>query len=235
MTAFMKYFVLILTATIVSGCGGGGGGGGLPVQEQVAPAISNLQYSPKAVYSNSGGGTATVSATVDFSDPNGNISTFTISAYDSNNSLLDTQTNSILGVDGTKTGQLNLSGAFDTTVTGIYRFEIFLKDSTGLKSNILSNTIEITDFPWKNKAVKPVAGAGTSASVNGIIYNLGGSFQTDGSIWNLNFTAYDTATNTWATKSFLPNTGFNALVATNGKIYGFGGYNIWFLTQTCAK
>lgn len=227
MTFLMKYLVLILTTTLIAGCGGGGGSGVLPSQVQVAPTISNLQYSPKAVYSNSGGGTATVSAVIDFSDSDGNISTFTISAYDSNNTLLDTQTDSIQEVAGTKTGQLELYGAFDTTVIGTFRFEIFLTDTTGRKSNTLSNTIEITEFPWKNKAAKPVAGAGVATSVNDIIYNLGGSFQIDSSIWNLHFTSYDTTTDIWTTKSSLPNTGFIALVASNGKIYGFGGYTVY--------
>lgn len=222
MKKLMILTVLISTTLLIVSCGGGGGGG-IGVGSN-APTISNLQFSPAGAYVNSGGGTGTLSATLDFIDPDGNIATMTISAFDSNGILVDTQTGPIQGTGGVTSGTIGISGNVDITVLGVFTFKVYVTDSSGLKSNVLVGTFKVTEFPWQSKTVIARDSSGVATSLDGLIYHIYG--YTD--LTNGNFTlfeTYDPATDIWTTKSSLPNTsgGFAALAAVNGKIYGIGG------------
>ena len=210
------FVVILLVTVLLAACGGGGGGGGGVVAVTTnAPVISNLQYSPPGAYLNSGGGTSPLSATFDFSDPNSNASTLTILVFDTNGVMIDSSTDPVAGISGLPFGTIQISGAVDTTVLGSFTFQVYLTDATGLKSNVLSGTFKVSDFPWKTKATKPTAGTGVAAALNGIIYNLDAQY----------FESYNPTTNTWALKTSLPTWqgGFAAAAAVNGKFYVIGG------------
>jgi hypothetical protein len=210
---FSQALLVVLAGSflIISSCGGGGGGGGA----QTSPSITNLQYAPKGAYLNSGGGTATITGTLDFV---GDISTMTISVFDSNGNLVATETDPVQGAAGITSGTINISGIVDTTVLVELTFEVYLTNSSGQKSNVLTGSFKITEFPWKAKAVKPTIGTGVAASLNGIIYHI---YWTTFTV----FESYDPAADAWTSKSSLPTSqgGFAVLAAVNGKIYGIGG------------
>jgi hypothetical protein len=137
---------LFTIAIFAISCGGGGGGGGgtsPPPPPQNAPSISNLNYSPTSAFLNDGGGLVGVDVTFDFNDPNGNISTVTISVFDMRGNQIDTITVPVLGVSGDTSGTIMGTIDADTTVSGLFSFQMYVSDATGLQSNILSGTFPI--------------------------------------------------------------------------------------------
>lgn len=132
--------VLGVISIIASGGGGGdaGGGGGGSASE-----ISNFSYSPSSAIEGSGGGTIPVTGTFDFVDSDGNVSTLTLSIFDSNDNLLDSSTDPIEGISGLTSG--TIEGVYDinTSVVGDYTFEIYITDATNLSSNILSGMFTV--------------------------------------------------------------------------------------------
>ena len=122
-------------------CGGGGGSSPAPAN---APGISNLQYSPNTVVQNAGGGSIPVTGTVDFIDIDGNISTLTITIYDSLGNQIASNTTPITGISGHTSGTFSITVIANTTVIGNYTFKIHIIDSTGLQSNLLTGTFSVT-------------------------------------------------------------------------------------------
>ena len=164
-----------IISIIASGGGGGGGGGdGGGDGGGSAPEISNLIYSPTSTTVGSRGGTIPVSGTFDFIDRDGNVSTLTLTIFDSDDNQLDSSTDPIQGISGLTSG--TIEGVYDinTSVEGIYTLEIYITDTTNLSSNILSGIFTVTDDPWITKAPMPtprrVMGC---ATVNGKIYVIG--------------------------------------------------------------
>ena len=122
------------------GCGGGDGSS----QPQHAPRISNLQYSPNTAIQGQGGGSITATGTIDFNDIDGNILTLTITYYDSLGHQIATNTSPITGASGITAGTIGIAAIVDTTVKGNYTVEIYISDSTGLQSNVLTGTFSVT-------------------------------------------------------------------------------------------
>jgi len=85
-----------IISIIGSGGGGGDGGGG----GGSAPDISNLSFSPTSTTVGSGGGLIPVSGTLDFVDSDGNVSTLTLTIFDSDDNQLESSTDPIQGISG---------------------------------------------------------------------------------------------------------------------------------------
>ncbi len=218
--------MLFLPLTIILTCCGGGGGGGAPAQN--VPSIANLQYSPTAAYANSGSGEATVTGSIDFSDPNGNLAALTVTIFNSNGQQVSTITQPITGASGITNGTISISGTIDTTVIGLFTFKIYVTDATGHSSNSLTGTFRVSDVAWKTKASMSAEREGFAAvALNGQIFVIGGQVAPFFQSYVATVEAYDPATNTWTTKSPMP-TARSGLVAAvvNGKIYAIGGYNL---------
>ncbi len=133
--------LIILTGlfSIMSSCGGGGGGGDGSAH---APVISNLFVSPQNATLNQDGGEVAVTMSHYFSDAGGDISTFTISVYDSA-TLLDSATQASSAA-GYTSGNLTYTGInIPTTIAMTYKFEIYLTDATGAQSNKLEVTFVV--------------------------------------------------------------------------------------------
>ncbi len=125
--------------SVLSSCGGGGGGGGSPAH---APVISSLSVSPQSATVNQGGGEVAVTMSHDFTDAGGDISTFTISVYDSA-ALLDSVTKPSSAA-GYISGNLTYTNIYvPTTIAMTYKFEIYLTDATGAQSNKLEGTFAV--------------------------------------------------------------------------------------------
>jgi sugar lactone lactonase YvrE len=133
------FITAIVIALTTVGCGGGGGGG-----PQHAPNISNLQYSPHTAIQGQGGGSINVTGTFDFVDAGGDISTFTITIYDSHEGFIASHTTPITGGSGISSGTLGAAVTINTTVIGNYSFKIYITDSTGSQSNTLTATFGVT-------------------------------------------------------------------------------------------
>lgn len=218
-----KYIVLLGVLLILSisllGCGGGGGAS---TPAQVTPSISSLQYSPTAAYVNSGGGTATVSGTFDFADPNGNLATLTVTVFDSKGQQVLTSTNHVTGASGVTAGTIFISGSIDTTMIGQFTFQVFVTDTTGFNSNILAGAFRVSDDPWKSKNPMPTVRVSfATVTLNGQVFAIGGEVV---SFPVTTVEAYNPATDTWTMKSPLPTARAGLVAAiVNGKIYAIGG------------
>lgn len=84
------------------------------------------------------------------------------------------------------------------------------------------------DFTWIYKTPMTMGRfAGGTAAVDEVIYTIGGH---EGALYGRMNEAYNTTTDTWTTKAPLPHGdgryGISA-IAVGGKIYTFGGTNIW--------
>jgi len=136
MTSFvslLRICVLAIAATAVASCGGGGGGG----EDDHAPSISNLRYSPSASVQ-AVGGAASVQVLVDFADSGGDV----VSVRLKSGSSFDL-TVPISNVGGVKSGTSAATFQVPLQTVGMYIFETWLVDSQGQASNHLSGTFEV--------------------------------------------------------------------------------------------
>jgi hypothetical protein len=134
--------ITALLALMVSFLGCGGGSSSPPSQNP--PAISNLSYAPNQATQGSGGGTVMVSATLDAVDLDGNMSTVTFTSYDSLGNVIHTSADQIpFFSDRSISGSIATAASMDTTVKGTYTFKIYITDSTGLRSNVVTGTLSV--------------------------------------------------------------------------------------------
>lgn len=135
-------FSVLVALLLTLSCGGGGDGGGSSSgggsNSGANPSIANLEFSPNSAPQGEGGGAVTVMFTINFSDPDGNVSTLTFK------SPAKTNTVPVNNVNGLKTGQLRITSTKDTSTKGIFPFEIWVTDSAGLDSNHLTGTFTVT-------------------------------------------------------------------------------------------
>src|SRR5271157_5610698 len=160
-----KILFPLVILLLLAACSGGGGGGGGAVPVPSPPSISNLQFSPTSAAFNSG--TATVTGTVDFAAPQGNLSTVTVTTFNATGQQLSTQTAPIQGMSGRTTGTISGTAQYATTAPGAFSFQVFVTNSSGLNSNVLTGSFAIlgsspTTSPASN--VLPVTVNGTLCS-----------------------------------------------------------------------
>ncbi len=213
-------------ALLLSACGGGGGGGG--GSTGTAPAISNLVYSPTAVYVGAGGGTQTVHGEFSFTDPDGDVATGTLEALDASGTLLDSQTFQVSGASGVTAGSVMVDVDTATSTAGTYTVRVSLTDSRGHTSNRLTGSFRVSEFPWVARAPMPLPRREfATAMLNGRVYVLGGGDTQAGTIpapATATVQVYDPATNAWTSGTDMPTAVYNhAAAALGGKIYVVGG------------
>ena len=126
---------------VVAGCGSGGGSGGNT--QGTAPTIANLNYSPSSAQLNDGGGSAIVTGTIDFTDPDGDVFSFTIATFTSAGQPLSTTTTPIQSAAGSTSGAIAVSVAVPTTTIANYTFQVFITDAAGHASNQISGTFSV--------------------------------------------------------------------------------------------
>ncbi|HME44556.1 MAG TPA: hypothetical protein VKF36_15810 [Syntrophorhabdales bacterium] len=136
-----KILFPLVILLLLAACSGGGGGGGGAVPVPSPPSISNLQFSPTSAAFNSG--TATVTGTVDFAAPQGNLSTVTVTTFNATGQQLSTQTAPIQGMSGRTTGTISGTAQYATTAPGAFSFQVFVTNSSGLNSNVLTGSFAI--------------------------------------------------------------------------------------------
>jgi len=171
MKKLIMFIMILAIAFLFTGCGGGGGGGGGSSSD--IPVLSNLIYSPTSTTFRSGGGTTTVSVSVDFSDSGGNLSTLSASVYDSTGRLIDSITDPFLDAQGITSDTILIWADIDTTAVGKFTFQIYVTDTNGSSSNVLSGVFEIkvddSGTQWTQRT------SGVIDFLNGIVWS-GGQF-----------------------------------------------------------
>jgi hypothetical protein len=155
----MKRIILaVVAATLLAGCGGGGGGGtsdtsaGLvttttttlpPVNS--TPVISDLRFSPTSATLNQGGGMITVSSSYYVTDAGADLAggTVTLTAYDTNNNMLDTLTTPLTNVTGYTATGMSGNTSVVTSIAVTSNFTLYLTDGKGNRSNTLTGTFTV--------------------------------------------------------------------------------------------
>jgi hypothetical protein len=234
-TRWLRLIGISLFAAALAACGGGDGGGGSAPTS--APTITNLQYSPQAVYVSST--PAFFSGSLSFSDPDGDLASATITIVDSSGATVSTASTPVQGAAGVTSGTIQGSITAAVATAGSYTLQVFVTDARGLRSNSLSGPIRIAQLPWASRLASPTAREYAAVAVlNDRVYVVGGQ-RTDAGTTPGPVTAivetYDPATNTWGTAPSMPTARMGLVAAVvNGKLYAIGGSIDGFGTGTGA-
>lgn len=107
----------------------------VPVTVAYAPTISLVHYTPDYAFLGDGHGIVTVSGTVDFVDPDADISTMTLSVVDSQGFLVSRSVSPLPAFYGYSQGTVFFAIDFSTLAVDTYTFSVSLSDSAGNMSN----------------------------------------------------------------------------------------------------
>lgn len=138
-TSVLSVMLLVALTSVIS-CGGEGGS--TPDPSSTPPVISNLIYDPSSTTLNQGGGAVPISFYIDFSDSGGDIASMTFDSYHPPSTTpYFTITLPLNGASGAKSGTIFWTMTYDTTAINTDNFEIYITDSGGSRSNILTGTM----------------------------------------------------------------------------------------------
>jgi hypothetical protein len=217
----LLFAIAVTLASGLTACGGGGDGGSPP---KVAPAISNLTYSPTAVYVNSGGGTGTVVGTFSYTDTNGGLASVTLAVTDTSGATVTKTTTAVPPGAPPASGTLQGSVTFSTTLAGNYTIRVSVTDVAGLVSNELTGGFRIAPLAWVAKAAvpSPRTTGFVAAASGGRVYVIGGVMGPPEIVQ-----IYDAATDIWTTGPTMPNAhgSWAVAVAVNEIVYVMGGFD----------
>ena len=164
----LSSFVFVLAIGTLVGCGGGGGGGG------TAPFLFNLVCTPDSATENEGGGWVDVTGRFDFSDPDGDVQSMTLTLLDSSGVVVASEPY-YLGAGGITEGYVEGIFTFSTTTADDYTIQIYVTDASGRRSNTLVDIFRITGPPWVALTPMPTPRwRFSTAAVDGFIYVIGG-------------------------------------------------------------
>lgn len=154
----MRIIALLILVSLAA-CGGGGSSD--TSTTGTAPRISNLSLSPDTVYYMDGDGTITISAQLDFTDPDLDITTAYIQLADGTTQTLALPP--INTASGTLMGQLIVS----TAQLGVFTSQVWLVDAAGHNSNHLSVDllVAVDTTTWFDRAPKLALG------LNDVVWN----------------------------------------------------------------
>ena len=138
---------LILSLLLFAALGGCGGGGSI----DSTPSISNLSFSPTSALQGDGNGSITVTGSVSFNDPGGDLTTLHLT-----NSQGQNITVPISSIAGMKSGTLQGKFTASTQNAGHYTFEVYVSDSLGLSPNKLSGSFDVNAIMHWTQQTLPV-------------------------------------------------------------------------------
>ena len=141
--SLVSYTVAVILVLAFSACSSGGGGGGSILSTNHVPKLSGLSLYPNSAQQYAGNGTAQVNFYFDFTDAGGDLSSMTITVYDSNGNVLGSATDQFKGASGITEGYVNGSLDADTAVAGNYKIQFSVTDSGGRISNIVEGTFTV--------------------------------------------------------------------------------------------
>lgn len=129
-------YIILLCLAMLAGCGGG------ETSSSNVPSIQNLKYSPTAAFLNDGSGTITINGSIDFTDPDGNVNSYYLTFYDSNNNVVSTLSGAIPAT-GITSGTLFISLLVGTSQVENYSFTVYIKDAQNNSSNTLTGLFPV--------------------------------------------------------------------------------------------
>ena len=162
--SFATWVISMTLALILSSCGGGSSTSG----SGSAPGISNLTYSPQSAFLNDGNGSLILNGSITFNEPDGDISSYVLTVYDSSFNVISNLSDPIPGIAGITSGNLQISLQVNTTVVDDYSFEIYLTDLDDNVSNTLSGIFPITG-PTQTTSNIPDTGVSKCYNQSGVI------------------------------------------------------------------
>ena len=130
----------LVAAASVAGCGGGSSSTPRPSSP---PVISNLTYSPRSV-AQQPGGTASVGATFDFTDPGADVTTVKLAVSDSNGIEVGSGTAAVQGASGQTSGTVHVMVTVKADNAGLYTARVSASDQGGSTSNVLEGLFRIS-------------------------------------------------------------------------------------------
>lgn len=219
------YMAAVMLA--IAGCGGGDGdsinyGGG------ATPVISASVFTPESARINDNGGQITVIATINFSDPDGDLRSATINILDDAGNTITSQVITIANVDGVTSGTIQGVVTVSTTTVGDFTVRVFVTDSLNLQSNQLEGVFSVLPLAWITLTSMPAPRLEfASAVLNDLIYIIGGRDALAPVTPKTPFASvqvYDPSDDTWSTAPSLPiPLARPGAVVVNSKIYVIGG------------
>jgi hypothetical protein len=148
-----------------------------------APLIGDLAYTPTEVVIGSFGGDVNISGTMTFMDKDADVSTVSITIFNSAGVQVGTPLIQDAGVSGTTSGSISFSFYVDTSAaTSNYSFKIHAIDASGLSSNELAgdgNESGNLNSPpvIGNLAFDPITSTGVEPGASGGWSSVKGSFN----------------------------------------------------------
>lgn len=205
--------VLALSAFGWMGCGGGSGGGGSPAAHP--PVLSSLSFSPTVVYQGSGGGSANITATFQFTDTGGDLSSLSLQILDGTGTILQSASLPVTGAEGVTAGTLMGQATLSTALAGQYTFRLMAADRQASTSNTLTGTFQIGVHPVSTLAAMPTPRARVAAvALGGLLYTLGGGDAYGNAFATVE--ALDPATGLWSARPAMPTPRDGAVAAALG-------------------
>ena len=130
----MRVLIYLLAFSLVA-CGGGNGSdrqppAPLPVVQGTAPEITDIRLSRDSIFLMEGGGQVTITAELDFADPDLDIQTIRVEVSDGTSLTIDVP-GPLPGSPGTLIGELTVS----STTEGLFTADVWLLDAAGHSSN----------------------------------------------------------------------------------------------------
>ena len=159
--AFPGLMLIALTA-----CGGGGGG-----PPPAPPTISNLALNQTSVSQSSG--TTSVPGSFQFTDPAGNLASFTVTVLDSSGKQVSTAITQLQGASGKTSGTVAGTVQFVASTPGVFTIQIYVADAGGAKSNTLTSPFQVIAAASMAAMVTATGpGPGSLTVSNGTLYWL---------------------------------------------------------------
>jgi N-acetylneuraminic acid mutarotase len=223
----MGFYVLV-TMFVFTGCGGSSGGGSGSNNGGVMPTISGLSFSPTTARVDDNGGQVNVSATIDFSDPDGDLRSATINVLDAAGTTVTSQATTIANVDGVISGTIQATVTASTSTVGDFTVQVFVTDARALQSNSLEGLFSIRSPAWVAGTAMPAPRLKfATAVVDGLIYVIAGRDALAAVTPKTPVSSvqvYDPSDDTWSTSPSLPIPAAGPVAVTvNDKIYVIGG------------
>lgn len=209
-----------ILSILALGCGGGGSGDG---RSSHPPVLSNLSVTPAALYQGHGGGTATVSASFDFTDTGGDLSAVSLVIRNGAGAAIQSISEPITGAAGVTQGSLFGQVTIATTQPDSYSFQITATDKQASASQALNGTFRVASAPYTALPAMPTPRYRVAtATVGGLIYVLGGGDSLGNPFTTVE--AFDPATGIWSTRTSMVTPRDPAVAGViGGKIYVAAG------------
>ncbi|MDH3546338.1 MAG: hypothetical protein OEN22_04525 [Gammaproteobacteria bacterium] len=225
----MRFLTCLLTLSLAA-CGGSGSDGQAPVPQPqdlgTPPEITDIRLSRDSVFLMEGDGQVTITAEIDFVDPDLNIQTIRVEVSDGTSLTIDVP-GPIPGSPGTLIGELTVS----STQEGFFTADVWMLDAAGNSSNhvIVDFGVFVDTLTWyrRDTGIPHIMNDVIWAGTQFLAVGNGGTIMTspDGIEW----TAQESGTDVRLNATFWD--GYNYFVVGDGAMILFSGDGVDWTTK----